>query len=168
MTPVGENGLAALLAALTIVGIALMVVALVLLRRLRLVTAQYRLLMQGPSGDDLDIVLRRFAADLDGSLRRVDTLERFRSADRAQLEKCVQRVGMVRFSAFSDTGSDLSFAAAFLNEQGDGVVLTSLFGRDQSRTYAKPIQGAQSTYVLTDEEKKAIASAMFDEPKSTH
>ncbi len=168
MTPAGENGLTAFLAALAIVDITLMIVALILLRRLRLVTGQYRLLMQGPSGSDLDAVLRRFASDLDGSLRRLAALEQLRAADRAQIEKCVQRVGVVRFSAFSDTGSDLSFTAAFLNEQGDGVVLTSLFGRDQSRTYAKPIHGAQSTYVLTDEEKSAIASAMASGPTAPH
>lgn len=160
MSLAGENGLAAFLAVLAIVDIALMIVALILLRRLRLAGAQYRLLMRGPSGEDLDVILRRQASDLDGGLRRLDTLEQLRAADHTQLESCVQRVGVVRFSAFSDTGSDLSFTVALLNQGGDGVVITSLFGRDQSRTYAKPVRGAQSTYVLTDEEKKAIASAM--------
>lgn len=71
----------------------------------------------------------------------------------------VNRIGVVRFSAFSDTGSDLSYAVALLNQNDDGVVFSSIFGRDDSRSYVKPIKNGASAYPLTDEEREAIRQA---------
>jgi hypothetical protein len=73
-----------------------------------------------------------------------------------QLEHCVQKVGVVRFNAFDDTGSDLSFAIALLDEKDNGVVFSSIYGRSEARCYAKPVSDSKSTYVLSDEEKRAI------------
>ncbi|KIL36330.1 hypothetical protein SD71_08405 [Cohnella kolymensis] len=70
------------------------------------------------------------------------------------------RVGVHRFNAFSDTGSDLSFSVAFVNEEEDGVVITGIHGREQTFLYAKPIDKGQSAYILTPEEKTAISLAM--------
>ena len=67
---------------------------------------------------------------------------------------------MVRFRAFEDIGSDLSFAFALLNQEGSGVVLSSIFNREDSRVYAKPINQGQSTYPLTEEEKQVINKAL--------
>jgi hypothetical protein len=69
------------------------------------------------------------------------------------------RVGVHRFNAFSDTGSDLSFSIAFVNEEEDGVVITGIHGREQTFLYAKPIDKGQSAYMLTPEEKTAISLA---------
>ena len=70
------------------------------------------------------------------------------------------RVGVHRFNAFSDSGSDLSFSVAFINEAEDGVVLTGIHGREQTFLYAKPIDKGQSAYMLSPEEKTAINLAM--------
>ncbi len=70
------------------------------------------------------------------------------------------RVGVHRFNAFSDSGSDLSFSVAFVNEDQDGVVITGIHGREQTFLYAKPIDKGQSAYMLTPEEKTAISQAM--------
>jgi hypothetical protein len=75
------------------------------------------------------------------------------------LQHAVQGVGIVRFNPFGDTGGDQSFAIALLDAQGDGLVLTSLYGRAESRIYAKPVQGGQSPYPLTAEETQAIRQA---------
>lgn len=81
-----------------------------------------------------------------------------------KLEKKVsmtlQRVGVVRFNAFEDVGSDLSFALAVLDDNGDGFVISSLFGRNETRTYAKPVTGGKSGYQLSAEEREAIRKAM--------
>jgi hypothetical protein len=66
---------------------------------------------------------------------------------------------IVRFNAFEDTGSDLSFAVALLDADYNGVVLSSIFGRNESRTYAKPVVAGQSSYFLTNEEKEALDMA---------
>lgn len=70
------------------------------------------------------------------------------------------RVGVHRFNAFSDSGSDLSFSVALVNEAQDGVVITGIHGREQTFLYAKPIDKGQSAYMLTPEEKTAISQAM--------
>ena len=72
----------------------------------------------------------------------------------------VQQVGIVRFNAFDNTGSDLSFAVAMLNAANTGFVLSGIYGREESRVYAKPLIKGESTYTLTKEEKQAIEHAL--------
>lgn len=73
---------------------------------------------------------------------------------------CIQKVGIVRYSAFKDTGSDLSFTLALLNEENTGVVLNGIYSREMSNIYAKPIEKGNSTYTLSAEEKEAINKAV--------
>jgi hypothetical protein len=80
----------------------------------------------------------------------------------------IRHVGLVRFSPFHDTGSDQSFALALLDGRRDGVVVTALHSRTDSRLYAKPVERGSSTYSLTPEERDAIERALSDEePVST-
>ena len=76
------------------------------------------------------------------------------------LGNCLQKVGIVRYNAFKDTGSDLSFALAILNEENTGVVLNGIYSREVSNIYAKPIEKGNSMYVLSEEEKEAIQKAI--------
>ena len=75
---------------------------------------------------------------------------------RDQLKSCVQKVGVVRFNAFDNVGSDLSYSVSLLDEKNNGVVLSSIFGRDENRCYAKPITSGISEYPLSEEEKEAL------------
>jgi hypothetical protein len=70
------------------------------------------------------------------------------------------RIGVHRFNAFSDSGSDLSFSIAIMNEEQDGVTITGIYGREQTFLYAKPIDKGQSAYPLTPEEKISINLAL--------
>ena len=76
------------------------------------------------------------------------------------LTKCIQKVGMVRYNAFKDTGSDLSFTLALLDEHNDGVVLNGIYSREMSNIYAKPIKNGTSTYTMSEEEKQAVQKAI--------
>jgi hypothetical protein len=78
---------------------------------------------------------------------------------RDSLPQSIQAASLVRFQAFSDYGGDQSFAIAFANAAGDGVVLSSIFAREGSRVYAKPLQGWTSSYSLSFEEEEAIRGA---------
>lgn len=76
------------------------------------------------------------------------------------IETSLRRVGVERYNAFDDVGSDLSFSVAILDDHGTGVVITSLYGRNESRTYAKPIVKGSSQYKLSSEEVATIRKAM--------
>jgi hypothetical protein len=139
--------------------LALIITVVIAVRQSKLLK-RYSLILNGPVGQDLEHILlnqeqtiRQLQTELSSLQQRVHT-----AAAEAKLH--VQKVGTVRFCAFPDMGSDLSFAIALLDANDNGVVLSSLYGRNESRTYAKPIQGGKSTYQLSDEEKEAIARAM--------
>lgn len=120
---------------------------------------RYRRLLNGPSGPDLEALLLDQSRQLELAMSRLTSLEGAAAELASEARSHLQRVGVVRFNAFADTGSDLSFSIAVLNAENDGVVLSSLFGREESRTYAKPIRNGSSTYNLSAEEKEAIARA---------
>ncbi len=75
------------------------------------------------------------------------------------LSKCVQKIGVVRYSAFRDSGSDLSFAVALLDEKDNGVVFNGIYSREMSNIYAKPVEAGNSKYTLSEEEVEAIKKA---------
>ena len=77
-----------------------------------------------------------------------------------KLKQCVQKVGIVRFNAYRDAGSNLSFAVALLDEKNDGVVFNGLYSREASNIYAKPIVNGKSSYSMTAEEETAVMKAM--------
>ena len=76
------------------------------------------------------------------------------------LSKCIQKIGIVRYSAFKDTGSDLSFAVALLDEKNNGVVFNGIYSREMSNIYAKPVENGNSKYTLSKEELEAIQKAI--------
>lgn len=128
--------------------------------RLARLNKQYRKLMQGMDGANLEQLLMAHIDEVRQVVRNVDALEGDCRSLAAISKLCIQRTGVVRFNAFEDTGSDLSFAIALLDANNNGVILSSIFGRSESRVYAKPIQGGASSYFLTDEEKAALSQAL--------
>ena len=77
-----------------------------------------------------------------------------------QLEGCIQKIGIIRYNAFKDTGSDLSFALAMLDDKNNGVVMNGIYSREMSNIYAKPVENGKSNYTLSEEEKMAIDKAI--------
>ena len=77
-----------------------------------------------------------------------------------ELEKCIQKIGIIRYNAFKDTGSDLSFALAMLDDKNNGVVLNGIYSREMSNIYAKPVENGKSSYTLSEEEEMAIDKAI--------
>lgn len=71
----------------------------------------------------------------------------------------IQKVGVVRFNPFADTGANMSFVVALLDAKDNGIVISSLHGREGTRIYAKPLEHGVSTFRLTDEERQAIQGA---------
>lgn len=83
---------------------------------------------------------------------RIDALEKV-----AQSE--TPRVGFLRYNAFADVGSDQSYALALLTRDGDGVVLSSIYSREETRTYGKAVVKYQTSQEASAEERAAIAQA---------
>lgn len=97
---------------------------------------------------------------------RVQHLERQRpvgagdlAALRADIGQALRHVAVVRYDAFGDMGGRLSFSAAIVDDRGDGVVLSSIHARGESRTYAKGITDGGSDATLTPEEQQALSAA---------
>ncbi len=109
------------------------------------------------------VALLRRSADL---RRRVTALEQHRPAGdadlaalRADLGQALRHVAVVRYDAFGDMGGRLSFSAAIVDDDGDGLVVSSIHARGESRTYAKGVVGGSSDATLTPEEQQALAAA---------
>ena len=105
--------------------------------------------------------------DLENIMYKVDRVEKqnaeimnFCKGLDEDLSKCIQKVGIVRYSAFKDTGSDLSFAVALLDENNDGVVFNGIYSREMSNIYAKPVEKGNSSYTLSEEEAESIRRAI--------
>ncbi|MEK7219489.1 MAG: DUF4446 family protein [Patescibacteria group bacterium] len=77
----------------------------------------------------------------------------------AKLKKSIRGIETVRFNPFSDQGSNQSFAIGMLNEDGDGVVISSLYSREHMSVFAKPVKNNKSTYELSAEEKEVLTKA---------
>lgn len=78
----------------------------------------------------------------------------------AMLGNSARNLGVVRYDAFDDMGGRMSFSAAFLDDHGNGLVITSINARAESRAYAKAIRGGDSDHNLSTEEQAAIADAL--------
>jgi hypothetical protein len=81
------------------------------------------------------------------------------AALRAEAAGALRHLSVVRYDAFGDMGGHLSWSLALADDAGDGVVLTSIHGRSEARTYAKTIAGWSSDQQLSREEEEAVAGA---------
>jgi hypothetical protein len=110
-------------------------------------------------GYDLSKPLNALEVRIDASDERAEQVRGYLDQMIAHLSQSIQAVGLVRFQAFSDYGSDQSFALVLANAEGDGVIISSVFAREGTRVYAKPLAAWTSSYSLSFEEEKAISHA---------
>lgn len=111
-------------------------------------------------GNNIEEDLKNFMYKVDRVEKQNAEITNFCKNLDEDMSKCIQKVGIVRYSAFKDTGSDLSFAVALLDEDNDGIVFNGIYSREMSNIYAKPINNGNSKYTLSEEELKAIEKAI--------
>ncbi len=111
------------------------------------------------SGSNLDEMLRDYLKDVKEIKRDNSEIKAYYTKLDSDMASCIQKVGLVRYNAFKDVGSDLSFAMALLDGNDTGVVLNGLYGSESSNIYAKPVKGGRSSYQLSEEEKYALEIA---------
>jgi Protein of unknown function (DUF4446) len=148
------------IAALAIAVVVLIVLVALLWRRVDSLDRRLAGLTRGGDGTSLESTLH-------ATLERVGALSggveqlRGRTAVLEAVQKvAIQRTGLVRYNPFEDTGGNQSFAVALLDANGDGVVVSSLHARQNTRIYAKAIVGGRSEAALSDEESEALRQAM--------
>lgn len=154
------DNLALVVGLLGVIIVGLAAFAIVQARRLRDATQAYRSLLSDGQGGSLQQTLDAHLAkvvEVGAQLERLSELHQYLEV---RSRGSLQHVGLVRFNPFEDTGSDQSFAIALLDDRRDGIVLSSLHGRGQTRIFAKPVEGGASKHTLSDEEAQAIRIAV--------
>jgi hypothetical protein len=149
----------AAIAALALAVIVLIVIVALLWRRLASLDRRLADLTRGGDGRSLESTLHTTLAKVDALSSAVERLAAEVSVLGAVQRKAVQRTGLVRYNPFEDTGGNQSFAVALLDADGDGVVVSSLHARQNTRVYAKAVAGGRSEAALSDEEAEALRQA---------
>lgn len=110
--------------------------------------------------EDLKEILQEHMSRVGAVQIRISDMERMLGQIEHKSKRHISKVGVIRFNPFDDTGGDQSFVLALLDDSDDGVVISSLHGRDRSRIYAKPVkQGDAADYNFSEEEIEAIRQA---------
>lgn len=134
----------------------LIVVSFFLFRAL----SHYQRLTTGMMKEDLIEVLEKILKEQGIEKKRIDELIKKAEEIEKNGEFHVQKIGLVRFNPFSETGGDQSFSLAILDGKDSGIVISSLHSRDSTRIYTKPIkEGKAVGYETSKEEKQAISKA---------
>ena len=120
---------------------------------------RYQQLVGGVQAGNLEEIMSMHVGRINSHDRHLGEVDRGLDALDRTLQTAIQRVGVVRFNPFDETGGDQSFAIALLDQRNNGVVVSSLHSRAETRVYAKPVEGGRSSYNLSQEEQEALAQA---------
>ena len=111
------------------------------------------------NGSNLDEMLKEYLRDVKEIKQDNTEIKAYYTKLDHDIDCCIQKIGLVRYNAFKDVGSDLSFAIALLDRNDNGVIFNGLYGSESSNIFAKPIKGSISKYQLSEEEKNALEIA---------
>ena len=111
------------------------------------------------NGSDLNEMLKSYLKEVESIKKDNSEIKGYYTKLDSDIASCIQKVGLVRYNAFKDVGSDLSFAIALLDGNNNGVVFNGIYGSEYSNIYAKPIKNKESNYQLSQEEEYAIEIA---------
>ena len=120
----------------------------------------YTLMKKLGKGENLDDMLKLYIDRVNEIHHENEQIQNYCIKLDNDVNSSIQKIGIVRFNAFKDVGSNLSFALAMLDRENNGVVLNGIYGSEYSNIYAKPIKNAKSEYQLSDEEVNAIDLAI--------
>lgn len=146
--------------ALIVLIIFLFILIIVLFNSLNKLENRYRKFMRGANNKNVEELILSYLDKVDAAKTNTEYLKEKYKTLEDKVEGCIQKVSLTRYRAFEDVGSDLSFSIAFLDNNNDGVIITGIFGRNESTTYAKPIDKGLSRYDLSDEEMHVLQDAI--------
>lgn len=155
---VGMTGVMMTLIVLVIIALALAITSLVMNILLKKKYLEYMTKIGG--GEDITNVMKNYVEDVTIVKENTQTLKKYCKEIEQNMNKCIQKVGIIRYNPYQNTGSDLCFALALLDFEDSGVVINGVYSRDNTtNTYAKPIEKGKSKYTLVKEEEEALNMA---------
>jgi hypothetical protein len=116
-------------------------------------------MLGGVNPDNLEKLILQVQDQLQQMKDKNQAYEKAIRAIGEKMKKMKANVEVIRYNAFAQTGSDLSFSVAIMDEDRDGVVLSGIHSREQTYLYAKPLVKGQSQYTLSPEEVQVINQA---------
>lgn len=117
---------------------------------------RFRKLFLGTNKTNLEEIMNLLAKHVEKlDSEQESNREHLKSVD-ARLDKTLRKAQVTRFNALTDSGGNQSFALSLLNDEGDGVIISSLYARDRTSVFAKPIVKGKSEYELTEEEASVL------------
>lgn len=131
--------------------------------RLNRLHKKYDFFMQGASGQSIEYKLQEEVRYLYGLKDIVQKIQDEQQAILSIQNHCFCKIGLKKYDAFDNMGNQLSFAITLLNKKNDGFCLSSIYGRNESRVFAKPIINGTCTYSMSDEEKDSLSQALQHE-----
>ena len=148
------------LIAVSVCGVLILLISILVIWNITL-EMRLRTFLKGEDGRSLESTIKNLVKTEGETCSELEKIHKELSGHDARIRTCVRKVEIARFNAFSGSGEggSQSFAAALVSEQGDGMVLSSLYTRDRMRVYAKPIQGYASDLQLTEEEQEVLTTS---------
>ncbi|MBX9138696.1 MULTISPECIES: DUF4446 family protein [unclassified Clostridium] len=145
---------------LAIITLLLFIITIVLLSSVKKLEKKYRKMMRGVNNKNLEQALNDNLDNIEKALvKSQEAIDECKNISE-ELKGCVNKVAIMRYKAFEDVGSDLSFSIAILDSYNDGVIITGIYSRHDSTTYAKPIDKGISRYDLSEEELHVLNEAI--------
>lgn len=145
---------------LIITTILLFLIIIVQSKAINRLEKRYRKFMRGVDNKNLEELITTYLDKVDKASEECRYAKELYKSLEDRLNVCIQKIGIVRYRAFEDVGSDLSFSVALLDYKNSGIIITGIYGRNESTTYAKPIDKGISRYELSEEEDHALKEAM--------
>lgn len=151
--------------AMAVVIFILIILVIILFNSLSGLEKKYRKFMRGVNNKNIEELVLSYLDKVDEAKRIAEEAKNIYKQVDERLNGCIQHTSVIRYRAFDDVGSDLSFSIALLDDNKNGVVLTGIYGRNDSTTYAKPVDNGISRYDLSEEELHVLNEAMGKEVK---
>ncbi|NMM62043.1 DUF4446 family protein [Clostridium sp. P21] len=149
-----------IIAALFVLVVILLIMVITAFKSLNRLEGRYRKFMRGVDNKNLEELITGYLDKVDKVEKNSDDMKEIYKELDTRLKGCIQKVSVVRYRAFEDVGSDLSFSISLLDENNDGVIITGIYGRNESTTYAKPVDRGISRYDLSEEEKQVLQNSI--------
>lgn len=157
---IGEIDPAYFIIALLAINLGLLIYSIVINLKIKRLTNKYEVFMSGKDGKSLENVIAKRFSQVDDLIARDAKKDVVIKEIQENLLTTYQKVGIVKYDAFSEMGGKLSFALAMLDKENTGFVLNAMHSREGCYTYIKEIIKGESYIVLGEEEKIAVEKAI--------